>query len=161
MMKTARQSKVLPVHIRWMIRRDMPAVLAIEEDVFIWPWFEEDFMRELRERNVIGMVAEASERIVGFMVYAIEKHRLEILDFAVARTFWRRGIGQQMIDKLKSKLSANHRNRICMDIRERNVDAQLFLRAMGFQCVETIHGRWQEEADDDAYRFSFRYRRDA
>ena len=59
------------VHIRWMIRRDMAEVLAIEADSFEYPWSEDDFIRCLRQRNVIGMVAELDDRIVGFMVYEL------------------------------------------------------------------------------------------
>ena len=44
------------VHIRWMIRRDMPGVLEIEKLSFEYPWTEEDFIRCLRRRNCIGMV---------------------------------------------------------------------------------------------------------
>ena len=32
-------ASALPVHIRWMIRRDMPEVLAIEQDSFEFPWY--------------------------------------------------------------------------------------------------------------------------
>ena len=35
------QKQEVRVHIRWMIRRDMPEVLAIEEDSFEFPWSEE------------------------------------------------------------------------------------------------------------------------
>src|SRR4051812_2604533 len=48
----------LRVHIRWMIRRDMAEVLEIERSAFEFPWFEEEFIRCLRQRNCIGMVAE-------------------------------------------------------------------------------------------------------
>ncbi|MDA8746115.1 ribosomal-protein-alanine N-acetyltransferase RimI, partial [Rubripirellula amarantea] len=57
------------VHIRWMIRRDMPAVLAIENKSFEFSWTEEDFIRCLRQRNCIGMVAEENDQVVGFMIY--------------------------------------------------------------------------------------------
>ncbi len=36
------------VHIRWMIRRDMPEVLQTEQESFEYPWTEEDFLRCLR-----------------------------------------------------------------------------------------------------------------
>ena len=49
------------VHIRWMIRRDMPEVLDIENQAFEFPWTEEDFIRCLRQRNCIGMVAELDQ----------------------------------------------------------------------------------------------------
>src|SRR6188474_3566621 len=91
-------AKVLtPVHIRWMIRRDMPEVLTIEEQAFEFPWSEEDFIRCLRQRNCIGMVAEHNERVVGFMIYELHKNRLHILNFAVQEEFRRRGVGTQMI----------------------------------------------------------------
>ena len=51
------------VHIRWMIRRDMPEVLQTEQESFEYSWTEEDFLRCLRQRNCIGMVAEQGERV--------------------------------------------------------------------------------------------------
>src|SRR5271168_1726673 len=77
------------VHIRWMIRRDMPEVLAIEHASFEFPWCEEEFLRVLRQRNCIGMVAEYGERVVGFMIYELHKNKLHVLDFATHPEFRR------------------------------------------------------------------------
>src|SRR5688572_8371708 len=126
------------VHIRWMIRRDMPEVLSIEQDGFEFPWSEEDFIRCLRQRNCIGMVAEHDERVVGFMIYELHKSRLHILNFAVARDFQRRGAGTQMISKLIGKLSSQRRTRILLEVRETNLAAQLFFRAQGFRSVSVL-----------------------
>ena len=101
------QKQQLRVHIRWMIRRDMPEVLSIERESFEFPWFEEDFIRCLRQRNCIGMVAEQGERVVGFMIYELHKTRLHILNFAVAGGMRMRGIGRQMAEKLEGKLSSH------------------------------------------------------
>jgi ribosomal-protein-alanine N-acetyltransferase len=60
-----------------MIRRDMPEVLAIEHASFEYPWCEEEFLRVLRQRNCIGMVAEQGERIVGFMVYELHRNKIQ------------------------------------------------------------------------------------
>ena len=78
------------VHIRWMIRRDMPEVLAIEHASFEYPWCEEEFLRVLRQRNCIGMVAEHGERIVGFMIYELHRNKIQVLDFATHFDFRRR-----------------------------------------------------------------------
>src|SRR3954467_14608783 len=120
---TPADSRQLPVHIRWMIRRDMPSVLAIEQECFEFPWYEDDFVRCLRQRNCIGMVAEASERVVGFMIYELHKHRLHVLNFAVQEQFRRRGVGSQMAKKLVAKLSHDRRSRIMLEIRETNLAA--------------------------------------
>src|SRR5437867_787783 len=152
----------LAVHIRWMIRRDMPDVLAIEQECFEFPWYEEDFVRCLRQRNCIGMVAEASGApaqrvgIVGFMVYELHKHRLHILNFAVHEQFRRRGVGAQMTKKLISKLSHDRRSRIMLEIRETNLAAQLFFRALGFRAVSVLRD-FYEDTPEDAYLMQYRY----
>src|SRR5437867_2420708 len=84
-MSTGRTEKEqVRVHIRWMIRRDMPEVLHAEQQSFEFAWTEEDFLRCLRQRNCIGMVAEQSEKVVGFMIYELQKAKLHILNFAVS-----------------------------------------------------------------------------
>jgi len=51
------EKEQVKVHIRWMIRRDMQEVLQAEQQCFDQSWTEEDFLRCLRQRNCIGMVA--------------------------------------------------------------------------------------------------------
>jgi [ribosomal protein S18]-alanine N-acetyltransferase len=155
-LRTPAKTSQLPVHIRWMIRRDMPSVLAIEQECFEFPWFEEDFIRCLRQRNCIGMVAEASERVVGFMVYELQKHKLHILNFAVQEHFRRRGVGSQMAKKLITKLSHDRRSRIMLEIRETNLAAQLFFRTLGFRAVSVLR-KFYEDTPEDAYLMQYRY----
>lgn len=146
---------VCPVHIRWMIRRDMPEVLGIEEQSFESPWQEEDFIRVLRQRNCIGMVAESFERVVGFMVYELHPNRLHLLNLAVAAGLRGRLVGCQLVEKLISKLSPVRRNRIMLEVRERNVPAQLFFRALDFRAISVLQ-RFYADTDEDAYLFQYR-----
>ncbi|WP_153556329.1 ribosomal protein S18-alanine N-acetyltransferase [Roseimaritima sediminicola] len=144
------------VHIRWMIRRDMQAVLEIESTNFEFAWSEEDFIRCLRQRNCIGMVAERDERVVGFMIYELHKNRLHILNFAVAPEVKRQGIGRSMINKLMGKLSHERRNRIMLEVRETNLDAQLFFRGLGFRAVSVLRD-FYDDSTEDAYLMQYRY----
>ena len=138
------------VHIRWMIRRDMPEVLAIEHASFDFPWCEEEFLRVLRQRNCIGMVAEHGERVVGFMIYELHKAKLQVLNFAVAAEFRRQGVGHQMVAKLVGKLSSHRRTRIALHVRESGLGAQLFFRVQGFRATEVIR-EYYEDTNEDAY----------
>jgi len=146
----------LRVHIRWMIRRDMAEVLDIERESFEFPWYEEDFIRCLRQRNCIGMVAEHGERVVGFMIYELHKSRLHILNFAVADAFRSRDVGRQMAEKLISKLSSQRRTRISLEVRETNLPAQLFFRQLGFRATSVLRS-YYEDSPEDAYLMQFRY----
>ncbi len=144
------------VHIRWMIRRDMPSVLAIEEASFEFPWSEEEFIRCLRQRNCIGMVAERDDEVVGFMIYELHKNRLHLLNFSVSPTCRRSAIGRTMIEKLSSKLSYDRRNRITLEVRETNLGAQLFFKELGFRAISVLRD-FYEDTTEDAYLMQFRY----
>jgi [ribosomal protein S18]-alanine N-acetyltransferase len=153
------QRQEVRVHIRWMIRRDMPEVLDIEAESFEFPWLAEDFIRSLRQRNCIGMVAEHEDRVVGFMVYELHKARIHVLNFAVADKWRRSGVGSQMLAKLIAKLSMQRRSRILLEVRETNLAAQLFFRENGFRAVSVLRS-YYADTPEDAYIMQYRYRPD-
>lgn len=117
---TEQKTEVL-VHIRWMIRRDMPEVLKIEQESFEFPWQEDEFICYLRHSSNIGMVAEFEDGMAGFMIYGSSKTKIYILNFAVAESMRRHGIGSQMVAKLVAKLSLLRRTSIISEVRETNL----------------------------------------
>lgn len=154
---TSKESQKTCVHIRWMIRRDMPSVIEIEDRSFEFPWSEDEFIRCLRQRNCIGMVAELNEQVVGFMIYELHKNRLHILNFAVHPDFRRQEIGSSMVEKLVSKLSYQRRSRIMLEVRETNLSAQLFFKDLGFRAISVLR-EFYEDSIEDAYLMQFRCR---
>jgi ribosomal-protein-alanine N-acetyltransferase len=139
-----------------MISSDMPEVLAIEFENFEFPWLEEDFIRTLLQKNCIGMVAEHDGRVVGFMIYDLHKTRIHLLDFAVATEYQLHGIGRAMANKLICKLSSARRTSIVCEVRENNVDAQVFFRTMGFRATRVLKD-FYEDSPEDAYQFVRRH----
>ncbi|HJT33758.1 MAG TPA: ribosomal protein S18-alanine N-acetyltransferase [Pirellulales bacterium] len=151
------QKEGVRVHVRWMIRRDMPEVLAIENSCFEFPWSEDDFIRCLRQRNCIGMVADIDDEVAGFMIYELQKTRLHVLNFAVAEHRRREKVGSRMAAKLMAKLSSQRRTRIVLEVRETNLSAQLFFRHLGFRAVSVLRD-FYEDTTEDAYLMQFRHR---
>jgi ribosomal-protein-alanine N-acetyltransferase len=136
------------VHIRYMIRRDMPEVLEIENGCFPFPWSEEDFIHCLRQHNTIGMVCEYDEQVVGFMIYERYKHSLRIINFAVKGECQRHAVGSQMIDKLINKLSPDRRRHIYLTIMETNAIGLSFFKEMGFKAHALIRTPYEETGED-------------
>jgi ribosomal-protein-alanine N-acetyltransferase len=154
-MHTGHQEReLLRVHIRWMIRRDMPEVLRTEQESFEQPWTEDNFLHCLRQRNCIGMVAEQGDRIVGYMIYELHKSKLHIVNLAVHPAARRVGVGGQMVAKLVSKLSSHRRTKITLEIRETNLPAQLFFRGQGFLANRVLRG-YYEDTGEDAYQMQY------
>ena len=136
-MSTSRAQKdQVKVHIRWMIRRDMPEVLHTEQESFEFSWTEEDFLKCLRQRNCIGMVAEHNEKVIGFMIYELHKTKLHVLNFAVHPSCRRIGIGRQMVSKLIGKLSSHRRTKITLAVR--------------------VLRRYYEDSGEDAFLMQYR-----
>lgn len=153
------------VSIRWMLRRDMDDVLAIERSNFEFPWHPNDFFRCLRQRNCIGIVAECcdkdvpdhSEKVVAFSIYELHQAHIHILNLAIDRAFHRRSIGSQLINKIIAKLSLQRRQRITLEVRESNLAAQLFFRSLGFTATAVLRDFYPMDAiGEDAYLFRYR-----
>lgn len=145
------------IHIRWMIRRDMSEVLEIENESFEYPWSEEIFVKILRQRGCIGMIAEHEESVIGYMIYKLQKPRLELLNFAVAKRFRRQGVGRAMVEKLFSKLGLEDhptRKRILAEVQDSNLDAQLFFKALGFRAILVLKDHYPD-APGDAYLMQY------
>ena len=148
------QRSSLGVHVRWMIRRDMPEVVGIEQEAFEFPWSEEDFTHCLRQRNCIGMVAEMADSVVAFMIYELHRTKLHMLNFAVRQSHRRLGIGTRMMDKLVAKLTPDRRGRIVLEVRETNLPAQLFFRSLGFRATTVLKDFYQDSTED-AYMMQY------
>ena len=144
----------LAIHIRWMIRLDIPAVGRIEAASDAFAWSAADFVAYLRQRQCIGMVAEVGARVVGFMIYDLERTRFHLRKLAVDPDFRRRKIGAQMIERLKGKLTNHRRRSIDVLVRERNLDSQRFFRCLGFTAHRVLRGHF-DDSGEDAYQMQY------
>lgn len=134
----------------------MPGVLAIEAASFDYAWTEDDFLRCLRQRNCIGMVAEdAGDRVIGFVLYELHRTRLHVVNFAVAPDCRRAGVGAALVSRLRGKLSSHRRARLTLAVREANLPAQLFFWAQGLRATGVTRG-YYPDSGEDAYHFEYR-----
>jgi ribosomal-protein-alanine N-acetyltransferase len=62
-----------------------------------------------------------------------------------------------MIQKLVGKLSNERRNRILLEVRETNLEAQLFFKQLGFRAISVLRD-YYEDTTEDAYLMQLRYR---
>lgn len=141
--------------LRWMIRPDVADVMEIERRSFQFPWDEAELLTCLKQRNCIGTVYESSQGcIYGFMVYELHKDMLQIINLAVAPEARLTGVGRAMVQRLIDKLSNQRRRFIEAEVRETNLNAQLFFSAAGFRAVETLRKHY-DETDEDAILFRY------
>lgn len=142
------------IQIRWMIRRDLAMVTRIDRLSFPDAWCDDDFMSRLTQRNHIGIVAERRGRVVGYMVYQLNRGSFELHRLAVHPDYRECGVGRELVWKLRAKVSQSRREGWVIHVRESNLGGQKFFRAVGVPAVG-VERDWFSSPDEDA--FVFRY----
>jgi ribosomal-protein-alanine N-acetyltransferase len=138
------------LHVRWLIRRDIPEV--VEAEILTYgheAWGEEQVHFHRCAKNRIGMVVEFEERILGFMFYNLHRSKLEILRLVVHPNFRNQGVGTAMVEKLKSKLCSTRRNRIVVRV-PLDPEGCGWFRRRGFE------GSWDGERGEVKFVFHTR-----
>lgn len=144
--------------VRWMIRRDTPSVLAVEQE--FGGWTADQLLAVLRERNRVGLVADVPAwpgkyGVGGFLIYELGEDRITILRLAVLACYRRRHVGRALVQTVTDKLSYQRRNRAVADVHEANLPMQLFLRACGFRAEPPVLRNYFED-QASAYRMVHR-----
>ena len=79
------------------------------------------------------------------------------LSYAYAANLYEELIGSEVDSPtLKSKLAYQRRKSIVLELRERNLDGQLFFRKAGFLCTSILHGWYADYEDSTAYQMEYR-----
>lgn len=143
---------------RWMIQKDYVTVAEIDKFISARTgcchWDVDAFLENLRNRAVIGMVAEGREREpLGFVVYELKKRSLDLLNFGVHPDSEGMGVGTTLINKLKFKVCSHRREVITATVRDGNLPMQKFLRRHGF----VAHAVYRDcyGTGEDGYRFAW------
>lgn len=143
------------INLRRMVRADMPAVTAIEEDCYAYDaWVEKEFIDLLRHRLIMGKVAELDGKVAGYILYKLYKRYIGILNIAVGPAYRNNGLGTAMLDNLQGKLDATRRFYISTAVSENNLAAHIWFRNRGWRAVEVLPGYWCG-GTIDAYRFVY------
>lgn len=147
----------LDIHLRWMLRRDMPGVMRIEQECFGDEAMSESFMLDqIGQTATIAMVAEVDGIIRGYMVYHLHRHYIDLMSLAVDERWQGRGIGSAMLRKIETKLSLDRRMYVTSLVSEWNETAHAFFKANGWLAVKVVHGAYIDR-DDDGYLFRRTY----
>lgn len=162
----AGRAPMLPISVRYLIRSDHPAVLAIDREAYgDAAWTEAGLVLLTgRAANVMGVVAEAIgpggvHQIVGYCVYHLQppKGEIDLLAFVVEGSKRRRRVGAQLLDWIARRLrrgDGKKWRRLKMNVRETDLAGQLFLRAQGWRAIAVESDAFGEGRA--AYVFEYR-----
>ncbi len=142
------------VHIRWATGSDLTEIGLVMRYAGLKVGTV-SLAQLLRDRRVIGNVAEMDGRIVGAVIYSLDPDRLHVHKLAVDPRYQGCGIGRKILNRLKGKLGPR-RPRLTLNCRESNLAAQQFYRANRLKAVEIRWG-YYTDTGEDAYAFEYRW----
>lgn len=147
---------VAKLQLRRMQFEDIPGVIDIERASFPHPWERQDFDAMLCRRPrgyVLSVISNADNRILAYAVWERKSldEPMRLLNLAVHPNHRRQGLGACLIGRPGLKGYP-----MVADVIETNVDAQLFLRRLGWKCTEIVAQPY-DESDRDALRFEAQY----
>jgi ribosomal-protein-alanine N-acetyltransferase len=141
-------------HVRFLTRLDLPHLAAVERSSFAEPWSEEEASRCLGEPQTIGMAAALpGSPIVGFLIFEVQPHRVELLRVAVDPSWRRRGVGKALLAALADALTYEGIGQpIRIVVHDANLDAHQFFRSQGFRAERVLRRHFP---DGDGYVFVY------
>lgn len=151
-LKTPQVARRTTPDIRFSTPRDTTRILEIEKASFVVPWNERNLAKFLRCWGNKIVVAEMCDTVAGYVMFHTKPGRLRLVNLAVAEEARHRGIARKLVDYCKFSC---WRGPVSAIVSERNLDAQLFFRRMGFKATKILKARF---GDQDAYRFTWRFR---
>ena len=125
------------MNVRWMNADDLPQVsrLVMERS--------EKLRAILSHNQNIGIVCEHCGKIVGAIIYRLEDDHFHVLYF---RT-WQFHASRELVREMKEKTKKQKRKRVVFDVKESNLDLQLFLKDCGFVATEVRDGYYTMQYD--------------
>lgn len=143
------------VGVRSLKPEDLESVLDIETLSSPTPWKEKDFERLFRRKNSASFVVTHEGKVVAFAVLEVFKEFFQLLNFAVHPKYRRRGVAKGLIGYIANQLSPTKRKKIVVEVRESNLEAQLFLRDSKYRAVEIMRAHF-DDTKEDCYKMEFR-----
>ena len=135
------------INFRPMQPLDLPWIAELEKDLYDFPWSQGNFRDSLMAGYDCWVVCDREE-VVGYAILMIALDEAHLLNFAVAASRHRRGIGREFLARMIEVGRAKGVEVIYLEVRPSNVIARHLYRTMGFQQIAirpayypALHGR--------------------
>ncbi len=131
-----------PVQVRRATPLDIPAIVAIERDLFIDPWEQAIFLEALTYYPTTYFVAIADGAVVGFIVGGLEDTGENVYghlcNLGVTPRYQHQGIGRLLVNRIEHQFAFELANGVQLEVRLSNKPAQLFYKRLGYREVFRI-----------------------
>jgi len=134
--------------MRDMTQADVDTVLAIEQDVQVYPWTHGNFIDALSHGYICRVDEEAGE-IRGYSVMRPIVDEAELLLIGVAAVHQRMGLGRAILSGMLDLVRERQITRVFLEVRVSNVAALTLYRSLGFMEIGKRRGYYQNASGSE------------
>jgi len=122
------------VELRPMMEADLPAVMAIETDIYAFPWTQGNFCDALAAGyDCWTYVREGG--LIGYGVVMLAADEAHLLNLSIAAADQRKGHGSLLLQRLCELSQARGARLLFLEVRPSNLAALRLYRRHGFERV--------------------------
>ncbi|HLX78662.1 MAG TPA: ribosomal protein S18-alanine N-acetyltransferase [Acidimicrobiales bacterium] len=137
------------VEITPMRRRDVPAVVAIEKEIFPEPWSQNLYLSELAQRSTRRYyVAISGGMVVGYAGCMLVVGEAHITTIGVAQAWQGRKIGARLLYRLVAEARDRGAETLILEVRVSNRPAQRLYEWFGFAPIAIRKNYYVETKED-------------
>jgi ribosomal-protein-alanine N-acetyltransferase len=124
--------EIASLHFLRMKVGDLPDVLAIENDIYPYPWTRGNFLDSLYSSYETWILRDGNGSLAAYflMMYAVDEAHL--LNITVRRGLHGKGIGRMQLDKVKALAREHGMTSILLEVRPSNLRAMQIYERYGF-----------------------------
>ena len=111
--------KQQPILLRPMTAKDLPAVLAIEEAAYQFPWSEKTF-HDCLQNGYCSWLLVTGDDISGYAMMSIYVGEAHILNLCIKPMLHNRGLGCILLEYLLELAKTHHADKIFLEVRPSN-----------------------------------------
>jgi ribosomal-protein-alanine N-acetyltransferase len=142
--------------IRPLGERDLEAVVAIEGEIYEFPWTLGNF-RDSLAAGYSCWAYRSADGLVGYAVMMIGADEAHLLNLSIAAPCQRRGYGKRLLDHLVKVARSYGAHTMLLEVRPTNAAARRLYLAYGFEQVGVRRGYYPaRDGREDALLLTYR-----
>ena len=140
----------MTIELRRLEMRDLDRIEEIERESYPTPWSRSMFAGELAKPSSIclGAFDTESEALVGYLIISRYVDAWHVMNIAVAPSERRRGIAQDLLERLFELTANDSRRGYTLEVRVSNANAIRLYERLGFQARGLRRGYYTDNRED-------------
>jgi ribosomal-protein-alanine N-acetyltransferase len=140
----------MTIELRRLEMRDLDRIEEIERESYPTPWSRSMFAGELAKPSSVCLGAFDTERdvLVGYLIISRYVDAWHVMNVAVAPSQRRRGIAQNLLERLFELTANDSRRGYTLEVRVSNANAIRLYERLGFQARGLRRGYYTDNRED-------------